>query len=123
MPHRGQNNPKDVQSYYAALVKGKTKNLSTFVPRNPIEDIVTEPKEEHVESINLPLNHPDLINCDRFTAQPTHKSKNEKIPNHKVAAPVVKARKAKKTARKNKKRKQKEQMGDNFDGLKYMNTR
>ena len=41
MPHRGSNNPRDVQSYYSALIKGKGKNLSNFVPRNPIEDIVT----------------------------------------------------------------------------------
>ena len=40
MPHRGSNKPRDVQSYYSALVKGKTKKLSSHVPRNPIEQIV-----------------------------------------------------------------------------------
>ena len=37
MPHRGLNNPKDVQSYYSALIKGKGKNLENYVPRKPIE--------------------------------------------------------------------------------------
>ena len=41
MPHKGDNKPKDVESYYSALVKGKTKKLSSHVPRNPIEDIIT----------------------------------------------------------------------------------
>lgn len=67
------------------------------------------------------MKNPDLVNCERFTAKPAHISKNEKIPSHKVTAPVAKVKKPKKSARKHRKRKVKEQ--DNLDGLKYMNTR
>jgi len=39
MPHKGDNHPKSIQSYYSALIKGK-KNSSeanaTHVPRKPI---------------------------------------------------------------------------------------
>jgi hypothetical protein len=39
MPHKGDNHPKSVQSYYSALIKGKKTASSvnvTHVPRKPI---------------------------------------------------------------------------------------
>ena len=39
MPHRGENHPKNPQSYYSALIKGKKQSLSTYIPRKPIEEI------------------------------------------------------------------------------------
>lgn len=41
MPHKGDNHPKSVQSYYSALIKGKktgsTANVN-HVPRKAIEE-------------------------------------------------------------------------------------
>jgi hypothetical protein len=39
MPHKGDNHPKSVQSYYSALIKGKRTSSGayvTHVPRKPI---------------------------------------------------------------------------------------
>jgi len=38
MPHKGANNPKNVQSYYTALLKAKKHANSTFIPRKPVEE-------------------------------------------------------------------------------------
>jgi len=36
MPHKGGNNPKDIQTYYTALLKGKTAKTKEHIPRNPV---------------------------------------------------------------------------------------
>lgn len=38
MPHKGDNHPKSVQSYYSALIKGKktSANNIIYIPRKPI---------------------------------------------------------------------------------------
>jgi hypothetical protein len=36
MPHKGENNPKDVQTHYAALLKGRQVKAVSHIPRNPI---------------------------------------------------------------------------------------
>jgi hypothetical protein len=36
MPHKGENNPKDVQTYYTALLKGRQIKAVSHIPRNPI---------------------------------------------------------------------------------------
>jgi hypothetical protein len=73
MPHRGANNPKQVQSYYTALLKGKKQSTSTHVPRKPIEEKVANIPEKKQEIIQLPLEKPDLINNVRFTSEDPRK--------------------------------------------------
>jgi hypothetical protein len=37
MPHLGDNKPAEMQTYYAALIKGRKVNCSAYIPRKPVE--------------------------------------------------------------------------------------
>jgi len=45
MPHKGSNQPKNVQSYYSALIKGKQSSTS-HIPRKPYSEIKHSVTEE-----------------------------------------------------------------------------
>lgn len=104
MPHKGDNHPKSVQSYYSALIKGKkissTANAS-HVPRKPIEEIKEVIPKNKEEIICIPLEKPDLINNVRFTASNSRSKKDVNIPSNKIG--VLKQKIAKKSGRKDKK--------------------
>lgn len=98
MPHKGDNHPKSVQSYYSALIKGKKTVSVSHIPRKPIAQLHTETQEVKQEAINIPLEKPDLINNVRFTDQNPQEKVDKRIPSNKVTA--IKQKIAKKSERK-----------------------
>lgn len=36
MPHKGDNHPKNAESHYTALMKGRDMKSKSYLPRNPI---------------------------------------------------------------------------------------
>ena len=122
MPHKGANNPKTIQSHYAALIKAKKIKQVNHVPRNPVEVKQGGPIEEKKEVVHLPMESPDLINHPRFTSLDPTVKKDTKIPSNKYTPVNTDRRKSKKAQKRQKKRKPVKQ-SVSFDGLKYMNVR
>ena len=121
MPHKGSNCPKDMQSHYTALLKGKKTKSIAHVPRNPLEMRLPSQPQERREVIHLPLEAPDLVNNPRFGMGEPQSKRDSKIPSNKFTPPPEP--KPKKARKQKKKRKPVATKGGLGDGLKYMNIR
>lgn len=57
MPHKGENNPKQQESYFGALYHGKKVNHTNHIPRKPLvlssKPVKTEDDQE--EKIRIPM--------------------------------------------------------------------
>ncbi len=40
MPHKGDNHPKDLQSHYSALIKGRKLQSKSSLPRKPVDQVI-----------------------------------------------------------------------------------
>lgn len=52
MPHKGDNHPKNVESHYTALIKGRDITSKSYLPRKPVEENIV-PSEEQCENGEL----------------------------------------------------------------------
>ena len=83
MPHRGENHPKEDQTYTGALINAKKIKNESYLPRKPITSLLIKEKTqtEASEPINLPLEKPDLINHVRFSDPESQNDKKSTVPS------------------------------------------